>query len=96
MMRGQIANVPGGGWANLCDLGANIDKDADIEISAADARRLRDAEEAQLVQITLGLVRQAPQPLAFRDAFSQARGQIARPPHHLVPLDPGKRCRSPR
>ena len=55
--------------ADLRNLGADIDQDADIEVGAADPGRLDDAKEAGRMQIAFGVVRQAAQALAVGGAF---------------------------
>ena len=84
VMAGQVAEVPGGRGADLGELGADIDEDADIELRAADAARLRDPEQPHLVQVLLGLVGQSPQLLAGLGALGQPRLQRARPRQHFL------------
>jgi hypothetical protein len=95
-MAGEIADVPRRRRADPGQDGADVDEDADVEIGAADPRRLHDPEQAGLVQVALGVVRQPAQPLAGLGAFGQARQQTPRPLEHLLVADARERGRSLR
>ncbi len=90
-MTREVSEVPRGRRADSCNLGADIDENADIELGTADTGWLGDAEESGGVQFALSFVRQSAQAFAFRGAFGDLRREAAGALDHFIVADLGER-----
>ena len=91
VMAAEIADVPCRRRAGARQRGADIDEDADIELGPADALGLGEAEQAEIVQVALGLVGQAAQLLAGLGAGRQCRRKLVGARDHLLVAHIGER-----
>ena len=91
----EVADVPGGRGAAAPELRRDVDERHEVELHAAVALRLREAEEPGAVQVGLGLRQHPPRSLAGAGALAERGDQGARPPDRLVVADVGeghRRC----
>ena len=81
-MAGQIGEIPRHRRIALPERIGAIDQRDIIEFGAADPLGLHDPEQAGLMQVALGLRRQAPQFLGSGGALAQFRDQRLGAGHH--------------
>ncbi len=75
MVRDEVDEVPRARGAGAREQRAEGDDGGELQLGAADARRLVDAEQPCVVEIAQRLVGHAPQLLAARRALLQLRQQ---------------------
>jgi len=87
VVNAEVCDVPAGRGAAPGDLGRDVEQRHEVELHAAPAPRLVEAEEPGAVQIALRVLRHLPERFVARRALAQHGDERPRATHRLVVAD---------